>query len=204
MTRGGDLYSQVVAWMKIILPLTALAILSTLFLISRTVDPTQQPIVSQVDLEQRAQEQGVTSPSFAGVTSDGDGIMFRASRARPDLTDRERIIADEVVAELRLTEGTIVDITADHADMHQGKSTASLDGNVRVKTTNGYDIRTDRIDARFDILHAETPGPVEGSGPPGQISAGRMTLTSNPETGTAEILFTGGVKLVYKRNPPKE
>lgn len=204
MQLDGDLYSRVIAWMKILLPLAALGLLSTLFLISRTVDPTQQVIVDEIDLEQRAHEQGVTNPSFAGVTGGGDEVMFQAERARPDLSNPERLIADTVMARFRLTEGTIVDITSEHADMHQSNFTASLDGNVTVTTSNGYLIHTDRIDARYDYLHAETPGPVEGSGPPGEITAGKMRLVSNEETGIAELVFTDGVKLIYKPNSSKD
>ena len=186
--------------MKILLPLAALGLLSTLFLISRTVDPTQQP-TTEIDLEQRAHEQGATKPSIAGVTSGGDQVTFNATRARPDLDDPEHLIADDVVAQMRLFRGAVIDITSDRADMHQRKLTASLEGNVNVITSNGYDINTQRLNTRFDRLHAETPGPVEGSGPPGEISAGRMLLTSDEETGVAELLFTDGVKLIYK---PKE
>lgn len=204
MQLDGDLYSRVIAWMKILLPLAALGLLSTLFLISRTVDPTQQVIIDEFDLEQRAHEQGVTNPSFAGVTNGGDEVMFQAERARPDLSNPERLIADTVMARFRLTEGTIIDITSDHADMNQGKFTASLDGNVTVETSNGYLVNTGRIDARYDYLFAETPGPVEGSGPPGEITAGKMRLIDNEETGTAELVFTDGVKLVYKPDRAKE
>lgn len=204
MVRTGDFYSRLVAWMKIILPLAALGLLSTLFLISRSVDPTQNPQDSQIDLEQRAHDQGANNPSIAGVTSGGDEVKFVAIRARPDQDDPERLIADEVVTELRLLHGTVIDITSDHADMHQSKYTASLDGNVRMRTTTGYDIRTDRVNSRFDILYADTPGPVEGTGPPGEITAGRMVLTSDEATGMAELLFTDGVKLVYKPDNTKE
>lgn len=203
MIRGDDLYSQVVAWMKIILPLAALGLLSTLFLISRTVDPTQQPTV-QVDLEQRAHEQGASKPSFAGVTSGGDEVTFKAARARPDLKDPDRLIADDVSAELRLLEGTVIEITAQHADMHQKKFTAALSGSVLLTTTNGYTIETDRLTARFDQLYAESPGPVTGTGPPGNITAGRMVLTGDEGTGDAEMLFTKGVKLIYIPNNPED
>jgi len=204
MTWEGDLYSRLVAWMKIILPLAALALLSTLFLISRTVDPTQKPPVAQVDLEQRAHDQGVTNPSFAGITSGGDEVAFKAARARPDLDDPNRLIADEVVAEIRLHTGTVIDISADHADMHQGNSTASMDGNVTIQTTTGYLIHTDAVDTRYDRLYAETPGSVTGSGPIGDIAAGKMRLTFDEASQDAELLFTDGVKLIYKPNKPKE
>ena len=204
MTWGDDLYSRVVAWMKIILPLAALGLLSTLFLISRTVDPTQQAILEEIDLEQRAHEQGVTNPSFAGVTSGGDEVRFQATRARPDLNNPERLIADEVMASIRLHQGAVIDITSDHADMHQSKFTVSMEGSVTLQTSNGYLIHTDRIETRYDTLFVETPGAVEASGPPGNITAGKMRLTSDEASGQAEILFTDGVKLIYKPKHPKD
>ena len=204
MTWTGDFYSQLVAWMKIILPLAALGLLSTLFLISRTIDPTQQQPRVEVDLEQRAHEQGATNPAFAGVTSGGDEVSFLANRARPDPSDAERLIADDVTSQLRLLGGTVIDITADYADMHQRRYTASMEGQVNVVTTNGYTLTTDRLNTRFDILYAATPGPVQGSGPPGEITAGRMVLSTNEDTGDAEMVFTDGVNLIYQPNNPEE
>lgn len=203
MAWQGDFYSRLVAWMKIILPLVALGLLSTLFLISRTIDPTKQP-VSHLDLKQRAHEQGATKPSFAGVTSGGDQVTFLAQNARPDSSDPERLIAHDVSAELRLLGGTVIDITALHADMHQSKYTASMDGEVLIISTNGYRINTERLNTRFDLLYAESPGPVRGTGPPGKITAGKMLLTSDEDTGIAEMLFTEGVNLIYKPNNPEE
>lgn len=199
-----DLYSRMVAWAKIILPLAALALLSTLFLISRTIDPTQQPPVTQVDLEQRARDQGVTNPSFAGTTSGGDEVMIRARMARPDLQDPDRLSADDVVAEIRLSQGTIIDITADHADMRQDEYTASMDGNVTIETTTGYVIHTEAVNTRYDRLFAQTPGSVTASGPPGDLTAGRMLLTSNEDSQDAELLFTDGVKLIYTPHKAEE
>ncbi|MFK7939665.1 MAG: LPS export ABC transporter periplasmic protein LptC [Roseovarius sp.] len=204
MTWETDLYSRMVAWAKILLPLAALALLSTLFLISRTIDPTQQPPVTQVDLEQRARDQGVTNPSFAGTTSGGDEVMISARMARPDLQDPDRLSADDVVANIRLNQGTVVDITADHADMRQDDYTAAMDGNVTIETTTGYVILTDAINTRYDRLFAQTPGAVTASGPPGDLTAGRMRLTSNEDSQDAELLFTDGVKLIYTPHNSEE
>ena len=204
MALSDNLYSRVVAWMKIILPLAALGILSTLFLISRTIDPTESIPVAQIDLEQRAQELGATNPSFAGVTDSGDQVTFQSVRARPDPADPEHLLATDVTARLNLTSGTIVDITSDNADMHQTEMTATLDGNVHINTTTGYVMTTDTLWTRMDQLYAETPGRVEGTGPPGDLTAGKMLLTTNPENGQAELLFTEGVKLVYIPQEPEE
>ncbi|UXX81987.1 LPS export ABC transporter periplasmic protein LptC [Roseovarius pelagicus] len=202
MRAGDNIHSVVVAWMKIILPLVALGLLSTVFLFSRKVDLDQVIPFSQIDLTQRAHDQGVTNPSFAGVATGGEQVSFKADKVRPDRTKEGLLLAEEVRAELRLNGGAVVNITSDFGESDQIEYSALLDGNVHVTTTTGYDIRTDRINAQFDTLRAETPGPVNGTGPPGTLEAGRMLLTSEEEDGTAHLLFTDGVKLVYI--PPKQ
>ena len=70
--------------------------------------------------------------------------------------------------------------------------------------TAGYDIRTELLNTRIDELYAESPGRVVGTGPPGDLDAGRMILTNDADTGDAQLLFTDGVKLVYTPQPPED
>ena len=65
-------------------------------------------------------------------------------------------------------------------------------------------MRTDRLNARYDTLYASSPGPVRGWGPPGQITAGKMLLTADTESGDAEVIFTDQVKLIYTPAKPEE
>ncbi len=204
MASPDNFYSKFVTWMKIILPVAALGLLSTLFLISQRIDPTEPVSVVQIDLEKRAQELGATSPSFAGVTSGGDQVMIQAERARPDLNDREHLIATTVTAQIRLLSGAVIDIESNNAELHQGRLTAMLDGNVHVTTTTGYIIDTEELHTRIDELYAETPGPVSGSGPPGDLNAGKMLLLTDETTGDTHLLFTQGVKLIYHPGKNKE
>jgi len=202
--RGDNLYSRLVAWMKIILPLTALGLLSTLFLISRNFDPTKSVPVATIDLEQRAHDLGATNPSFAGVTSGGDQIRLRAVSARPEKGDPRHMLAEDVTAEIRLTAGTVINIDSDFADLHQTNYTVTLRGNVHFTTNTGYDFFTDLLNSRFDLLFAESPGPVSGTGPAGDLDAGRMVLTTDEITGDAHLLFTDGVKLIYTPQNPED
>ena len=204
MRARDNFHSVFVAWMKIILPLLALGLLSTLFLLSGKVDLDQAIPFSQIDLEQRAQEQGVTNPSFAGVATGGEHVTFRADKVRPDPARDGHLLAENVRAELRLNGGAVVNITSDQGESDQLEYSALLEGNVKVVTTTGYDIRTDRLNAAFDTIRAETPGPVSGTGPPGTLNAGRMVLTSEEDAGTAHLLFTDGVKLVYTPSKTKD
>lgn len=197
MARTDNTHSRVVAGMKILLPLVALGLLSTVFLISNTVDPSKSVPTAQIDLEKRARELGATNPSFAGVTRQGDEIRFKADIVRPDPATPERLTADRVAAQFRLDAGTEVDVTAHAAEFDQRALTAQLHGDVRMITSTGYVIDTARLISRLDALHVLSPGQVTATGPLGDLTAGRMLLHRAAPDGAAELLFSAGVKLVY-------
>ncbi|MFX0546068.1 LPS export ABC transporter periplasmic protein LptC [Roseovarius sp. S1116L3] len=202
--RGDNFHTRLVNWAKIILPLVALGLLSTVFLLSQKADIGDTIPYADVDLVRRAQDQGATNPSFAGMAVGGEEISFRAATVRPDPEDRDRVLAENAAASLRLNGGGVVDIAALRGEANQSLMTARLEGEVHVTTTTGYDIQTEAIDTRLDTLFAETPGPVSGTGPPGALNAGRMILTSDPVTGAAHLQFTDGVKLIYNPAKPKD
>ncbi|MEQ8256209.1 MAG: LPS export ABC transporter periplasmic protein LptC, partial [Roseovarius confluentis] len=159
---------------------------------------------AEIDLEQRAQEQGATNAAFAGVTRGGDEVKIAADTARPAPDDPRLINAEDVTAEMHLVSGSVVTVTSDRGDVHQSDLNASLIGNVNVDTSTGYKMTTERLDARLDVLYAETPGQVSGKGPPGDLTAGRMVLTGDEETGEAHLVFTDGVKLIYTPQPAED
>lgn len=198
MARQDNFHSRLVAWMKIILPIAALGLLSTLFLISKGFDPSKTIPLAEIDLEQRAQDQGATNATFAGMTSGGDEVMITAEAARPSRDDPRLIRADTVAARVRLLSGTVIDITSRQADLHQSRYTVTLFGDVVMRMSTGYVVRTDRLIARIDDLHAESPGRVSAEGPRGTLTAGRMVLTGNNDINQVHLLFTGGVKLLYQ------
>ncbi|MEQ9674148.1 MAG: hypothetical protein RLO10_06765, partial [Roseovarius indicus] len=101
------------AWMKIILPLAALGILSTLFLISNTFDPNEALPMVDIDLQQRAQDQGATNATFAGVTQAGHQVTVQTVRSRPSPEDSRLFLAEDVTAAFLLNSGNSVNITSD-------------------------------------------------------------------------------------------
>lgn len=199
MRRGDGLYSRVIAWLKILLPLVALTMLSTIFLLSRSSEPLQSvPFVEA--LRQGAAGQQVSAPYFSGVTNSGDVLTMTASSVRPDADGR--INADELNARMRLTDGSELQLDAVEAQLQDGQQTAHLSGGVRIESSQGYVMTTREMVSRFDEISAESLGPVQGEGPLGTLEAGRMRITSTGAEGSVQMVFSGGVKLVYQ--PPKE
>ena len=198
MASRDNLYSRFVAWMKIILPIAALATLATLFLISERFDPATTLPIAEIDLQQRAEEQGANNATFAGVTDSGDQVVMRTDQARP-VTGNERLIdAENVEGEMRLKDGTQITMRAQEGLLNQSRYMAELSGDVAFDTSTGYRMRSEFMIAHLDRLYAESPGPVTGTAPGGDLSAGRMVLQMDSSEAEPYLLFTGGVKLVYR------
>lgn len=207
-----NFYSRMVAWLKVLLPLAALALLSTLFLFSRNIDPTTTIPFTTIDLKERAREERVTAPEFAGTTDEGHEITFHAASARPDPDRGSRAFAETLDARIQLTSGTVITFTANGGIVDEQADRAELDGDVVVQSSTGYTVHTDRLISGMRSVHAASPGPIEGEGPPGHFTAGRMLLTeadaADDNTPNADpplqLLFTDGVKLLYDPQEPKE
>lgn len=192
-------YSRVVSWLKILLPLLALAILSTLFLVARTIDPAQTLPFADVDIEELTREQRIGKPTFSGVTAGGAAYTLSAARARPDPARGGRITGEDVRAQFDLPDGIGIDVTAGAAEISQATRMATLASGVVAKTTNGYLFEAPDLNVAFDDSRAWSDGAVSATGPGLRLKAGSFELTGN---GTADnphlLVFKGRVNLLYE------
>jgi lipopolysaccharide export system protein LptC len=113
MARADNAWSRWVVLLKIILPLIALALLSSIFLLSRTIDPTAYIPFTEVDVEDRAREPRLTTPKFSGVTSDGARVTIDATEMRPDLSKAGSGTATDLRARMVSLTGETTDVVAD-------------------------------------------------------------------------------------------
>ncbi len=195
-------HSRLVSWLKVILPLIAIGLLSTLFLLSRSADPLASLPFSETDLKELASSQRITRPSFAGATEDGDLIAFTAESAQP--LGEGMLKATTLAAQIDLTSGQSVAFSAGTGLVDRDTDTALLEQDVVITSSTGYRITTDQLETGMEEVRAETLGPVAANGPPGTFTAGKMQLTTDPGTGDAYLVFTEGVDLVYDPKKPQE
>lgn len=192
-----DRHTRVVGWLKVALPLAALGILATLFLIADRIDPKAALPYAGVDLEERAREPRMTAPSYSGITGDGAALTLTAEKARPATED----VAAEawgMVLELATPDGGTTLLRAATAVMDTAAAQMLLSGGVTVTTGTGYRLDTDEMVVAMDRSGLESRGKVTGSGPVGDITADKMTLRQDNLTQGAYVLvFKGGVRLVY-------
>lgn len=199
MAGTDNWYSLFVQWAKVVFPLAALGLLSTLFLFSRTIDPSDAIPFAEIDVEQIARDQQMSAPRFSGATKNGSAITVDAQSAMPDLQYPRRITVRKVVARIETESGTSYGITAEAAYYDGETDILELEGDVRLSTSTGYRVRTDAMTTDLETNSVTTDTKVVGRGPAGELEAGSMALTTGGDTQV--LVFKNGVKLIYQ---PKE
>lgn len=197
--RAFDGWSRAVGWLKVVLPLTALGLLSTLFLVSNRIDPDAAIPYAEVDIESRLREPRLTQPTYAGTTADGSAITMQATEVRTAQTPDAPSTALNVTAILTTPDGQRTDLRSDEAMLDAESNMLHLSGDVRIADAQGYRLFTEVLDTNLSRTEFVSPAPVKATGPIGEITANSMTLTRNPAGGENYLLvFNGSVKLVYQ------
>ncbi|NRB34630.1 MAG: hypothetical protein HRU31_07740 [Rhodobacteraceae bacterium] len=191
-----DRYSKIVAILKVVLPLSALGILSVLFFLSRSVDYTARIPFADDEIAEMTRTQRITLPEHTAVTQDGDQIRIRAGQASPE-TENAPAQAQEVIAEILFADGSRTDLIARRAQTTDRPNVVRLVDQVNITSSLGYVVSTDLINTATNRIDLWTPSPVSGYAPMGQIDAGGMLVRSENNSGDIHMLFTRGVKLVY-------
>lgn len=191
-----DGYSRIVSWLKVLLPLAALALLGTLFLVARSPKVDTAIPFARTEIEDRLRNQQMTGAYFSGTTRNGEQLTITAQAARPGSGD-DTPSAEGLHAELRShTSGTIT-FTSDSGSLDPGNDSARFSGDVVIASDAGLTVRSGLLEAELSGLSAHSPGPVQAEGEIGNLSAGNMRLETKFQGGPMHMLFNNGVKLVY-------
>ena len=198
MAWADDGYSRLISWLKILFPVAALGLLSTVFLLSESNEATLDIPYSDIELDEEGLIERVVDPSFAGATERGDLIAFVADDARPVGEGLGRIAATQFRGRLDLTDGGNITFVSNTAIVDQPQGFARLTGDVVITSSQGYVTQTQSLTASLNETRLESDGPITGTGPVGRFSAGRMVMTGEADGSDLQLLFTDGVNLVYQ------
>ncbi|QBY02031.1 hypothetical protein E2K80_15910 [Rhodophyticola sp. CCM32] len=188
-------YSQTIAWVRVILPLLALVLLSTLFLFSNSPDPDLAIPFADFDVEQLAREQRLGQPRFAGTLEDGREILFIAETAAPVAGAPDQIDAQVVQARVATSETGYILLTSGRSRVDMASRTAEMETNVHITSSTGYRLQSDLLHMSLDVLNMVSPGPVRVTGPSLTLTADDMNLSE--ENGAQVLSFNGQVRVLY-------
>lgn len=195
MPGSGQFHSRLVAWLKVVLPLIALAILSTLFLLSRRTPTDGTLPYANVDVNELARDQRLAEAQYSTVTQDGASIAFQARLVRPQGGANGGPSAEGLNGELETADGLKATIAARTGAIDPKAGRADLAGDVLVTTSTGYTLSSQAMQAGLDSTWLGSDVPVTATAPFGTIESGAMLLSRGP--GGDVLVFDKGVKLVY-------
>ncbi len=192
-----DRYSRMVQFLKVLLPLTAIVLLSTVFLLSRSIETDVSVPFTQKDIDERLAGQVITQPNYRGTTTKGEDIQIEASQITQG-AQGDGPAASEFRGRFGMLNGGVITLDSNSGLIRPDKGTATFVGDVLITTTDGIQVTTDLLNTSLDEIRGDTPGQVNGTGVIGDFSAGRMSFGTGKKDGPVHILFTDGVKLVYE------
>lgn len=192
----GNTYSAIVSWAKITLPILALGLLSSLFLLADRPNPEDALIFAEVDIAELARQQRLNQPRFAGTLPDGREILFQAEAAAPVPGELNRFDANQVSVRVELAPEDLVLLDAGDAEVDLSDQSAILSGGVELRRSDGMTLITESLNFAFDELYAITEGAVTARGRGMQIEAGGLELSER--NGPQLLRFTGGVRVLYQ------
>ena len=201
MASDPGLHSRIVGVLKVGLPLVALGMLASLFLVQTDDRFGGDLSFSRGDIDALGKGLRITNPTFTGTTQGQDRFRFTAALVEPDAAPPERAKITTLAGEVALNNGPVVELEADSGDLHIPTERLDVAGNVRIRTSEGYRMAAEQatLDLRAGSLIAGNA--VETTGPLGRIDSGSLTIQPAAASGEARrFSFGNGVRLVY--DPP--
>lgn len=196
-TGGARGYSVVVRWLKILLPLAALATLSLLFLISRS-NFTGGFVLSKEDMALLGEGLKLDGPRFTGATDRGEPFTISAAWALPDKPDPTLISLNDVLGEIDLIDGRVAKIVAGSGEMRTRDRQVSLQDGVTLTTSDGYKVETATADIDLTEWTMQVPDKIVGTGAEGRLEAASMRAWREDDGESGYVArFEGGVRVVF-------
>lgn len=174
-------YSLWIRWLKILLPISAVALIATVFVIGRW---SGESVFSTEELARLGGGLELENPKFSGKTASGAPFVVVARRATPDGAAPDLIALELPEGEMLADDNRKLKGRSDHGVMRRSTDELTLTGNVVITTSDGYRAETHELIVDLNNKTAVAPGPVEADGPAGSITAGRFELRRPEEAGS--------------------
>lgn len=196
MRPADNMHSQIVGWAKIILPLGALALLSTLFMLARA--PKDQTGIPFSEIADIARDQRITAPKFSGLTNEGSVVTLTARSAQPDTAQPDTVMIDALMFRMENPDGSNLTVTATTGELDGRAGIARFLGLARLETSSGFEMETNGLTAELDTGIVTSDGLLEIRAPFGELTAGKVTFNVTGDQTGQQMHFTDGVRLIYR------
>jgi len=188
-------YSFFVRGLQVLLPVMALGIV-VIVMAWPKMDDAITAIPSEDVIPQKTGQNELINPRFESADADGNPYLITAERAVQDLEDSAAVLMEKPVASLDFNDGEKISGSARHGTYRQQEETLKLEGDIVLKHSNGYTLRTALLDIAIKGGTAVTNQPVTVTGPDATLTAAGMKADNIDEV----VIFTGPAKLNLKKS----
>lgn len=190
-------YSRWVRWMKVLLPLGAVALIAAMFLIPR--GRTDEGLTA-AQIAALGAGLKLDNPRFTGATDDGEPYEVAAEWALPDGAVPDLIELHRPMGMIETIDHGEVTARADSGLFRREAETLELTGRVVIVTADGYRFETEAAEFDLGAGAMSAPGEVALSGPLGSIDAGSLRAAdlggADGSAGAARIWFENRVRVL--------
>jgi len=203
MASAGGTYSRIVGFVKVALPILALILLSTVFLVQKKDTFEGGLIFTQADRDTLREGLTIRDPRFGGVTRDGDTFTITAVTAVPDGVTPKEVAMTGIFSRTEYATGGTTELRSQNGVANLRDQTLALSGGMEIQTSNGYTVIAPGAFANMVAGTIVSEGPVTAEGPAGKLEAGAMTYATvyagDGETiATRTLRFNNGVTMKIK------
>ena len=193
-------HSNMVRVLKFVLPVAAAVSVGVMFMMAERVPELSEIPFASGSLKERSKSEQVAEPNYMGMTQDGDVLNVSAYTLTPQNESMSHMLADRPKSEIKTKEGRIINIYSESGLLRNDADIMSMEGEVKITTSDGYRLSASKIDVKLDQTWAFAHGPVTGLTPNGTLTAGSMKIKRSSATKTLKYHFNGGVKMVYDQD----
>lgn len=180
------------------LPMVAIGLLASLFLLADGPDETISIPYSDVELDEIITGQRLAAPIYRGVLADSSALSVSAAQALPDTEVKGRINGEDIIARVTEKSGVRTVLTAPQGSFDENDQTATIQGGILLRRSDGYQAITEGITVKIEENAIQSHGRIEIRGPRIFLEAGQARLVQGPRGPGSEVMvFTEGVKLIY-------
>jgi lipopolysaccharide export system protein LptC len=191
-SRGDALaprYSRFVEIVKLVLPLTAVALVLLVFGYSMFTRQPESLTLTFADLARLGGDRVVTNPTLTFTDEDSRAFVVKATRAKQLDGQSELWRLENIRGRMNKPVGPGYNLTSTHGVLNTKSEVMDLEGAIAVKSDDGYAFYA--TSARVDMQAGEvtSTSAVHGAGPTGSIEAESFLLRDRGQ----QLSFVGNV-----------
>lgn len=194
--RMSPLYSRFVGTMKILLPLTAAALIGLVVAWpddSKDASGFRLSFANTIPGDPGAP--GMSKARYIGTDANNQPFVITAETVTPNIENSNRFLLATLQADITFDNGSWMSLIAPKGIYDRSKQLLELPGKVDIFSDQGFELHT--TGARVDLARSMAEGdqPVQATGPLGVLEANGFRLLQREQ----RLFFTGGVKLMARQ-----